>query len=56
MKGLPPASKMNVLKNLSSKMRSPKQEKPMGARLERKVDPDYMPHRKYNLTSKLFKS
>lgn len=56
MNGLPPALKMNVLKSLSSKMRAPKQDKPLGARLQRKVDPDYMPHRKYNLTNKLFKS
>lgn len=38
-------------------MRSPKAEvKPVGARLQRKIDPDYMAHRKYNLTNKLFKS
>jgi len=61
---LTPSIKIGVLKGLSSKMRSPKSQmdsfkepklkSDFNAKLERKVNPDYEIHRKYNLNKKLY--
>lgn len=58
MNYLPPQLKIKALKGLSQKMKMPKLGTPseggIGAQLERKVNPDYSPLRKRNLTKRLF--
>lgn len=55
--------KVNALRGLSMKMKSPQASMSMfkspklpgiGARVKREVDPDYLPHHKLGLTSKLY--
>lgn len=54
MKSLSPEFKIKALKGLSTKQMSPN-IKGVSAQLKRKVNPDYMPNRKRDLTSRLYK-